>query len=69
MHDGRVIDLLPTDLEANARTPRARRVIATDEPAGIPPRTAADYSFDRDFPPVVDADGGFIYHDSHDDIP
>ena len=65
VHDGRVIDLLPTDLEANARAPRAKRVTGRDETTAIPPKTAAEDAFDRDFRPVVDADGGF-HHDSDD---
>lgn len=66
VHEGKVIDLLPSDLEANARTPRARRNAGADETSSIPRKTAADYSFERDFRPIVDPDGGFHSDDSED---
>lgn len=63
VHDGKVIDLLPSDLEANARARRARPHAGPDETTAIPRKTAADYAFERDFRPVVDPDGGF--HSDH----
>ncbi len=58
LHEGRVIDLHPADLHANAK---ARRAVAKREPqeARIPPPTAAELAYQRDYEPVVDADGGF----------
>ncbi len=58
LHEGRVIDLRPVDPAANARAPRARDK-PPDEPQPMPPITAAELSFRRDFGPVVDPDGGF----------
>lgn len=59
LHDGQMITLKPADLEKNARERRARPQ-HDDDPAGSPPaRSAADMAFEREFAPVVDADGGF----------
>jgi transposase InsO family protein len=56
LHDGRLVDIHPVDLHANARARRAR---ARDNDTQNPlPRSAADLAFERDFLPVVDPDGG-----------
>jgi transposase InsO family protein len=56
LHQGRLIELHPVDLAANARNGRAQ----TPPPVEHPPRTsAADLAFQREYGPVVDADGGF----------
>jgi transposase InsO family protein len=67
LHEGRVIDLLPVDPAANARAPRARDT-SPDEPHPMPPVTAAELSFRRDFGPIVDADGGFEGPHPHDPV-
>lgn len=59
LHEGRIITLLPVDPNANARAPRARDNRRDDEPRSMPPTTAAELSFRRDFGPIVDRDGGF----------
>lgn len=75
LHDGKVIDLHPVDLAANARAPRARRP-ADDEPEPVPRKSAADLMFEHDFGPAVGGDGGLESPawadddiDHHDDIP
>jgi len=58
LHKGKDIILLPTNPTANARVPRARGK-DHDEPLPMPPTTAAQISFQRDFGPIVDNNGGF----------
>ena len=59
LHDGRLVDIHPVDLHANARARRARaRDPQPDFQHPLPP-SAADLAFERDFLPVVDPDGGF----------
>jgi len=55
---GHLVRLAPVDLVANAQ---ARRAKAPPEPEtlDVPPMSAADMAFARDFHPVVGADGGF----------
>jgi putative transposase len=57
--DGKLVDLHPVDLAGNARSRRARGTAPLDEVTGPLPKSAADLAFDRDFGPVVGADGGF----------
>lgn len=60
VHQGRVIDLHPVNLEANARSKRTRLVEAQTEETRPPlPKSAADLRFERDFGPIVDDEGGF----------
>lgn len=57
---GTLVDLHPVDLVANARSRRGRSPSPAEDEATTPlPKSAADLSFDRDFRPVVDSDGGF----------
>ena len=58
--DGKLVDLHPVDLAANARSRRGRHAGNTDhdDEAGLLPKSAADMAFERDFRPVVTADGG-----------
>jgi transposase InsO family protein len=60
LHGSRVIDLHPVDLAANARAPRARTGQQDDQPEAMPRRSAADLTFQRDYGPVVDHDGGLV---------
>jgi putative transposase len=61
LHQGKMIELKPVDLAANARDRRGRaRRSSDDEVARPPPRSAADLIFERDLSPVVGPDGGFI---------
>ena len=60
MHQGRLIQIHPVDLAANARSRRARPGGGTPEQTDSPlPPTAADLAFGQDLFPVVDPDGGF----------
>jgi len=58
LHEGKRVELHTVDLEANARTRRARPQ-AHDDTQPIPSPSAADMAFQREYGPVVDADGGF----------
>ena len=68
LHEGKVIDLVPVDPAANARASRAQDT-RRDEPPSMPPTTAAELSFRRDFGPIVDRDGGFHAPPSDDNDP
>lgn len=57
-HEGQPIELHPVDVTANAHAKRARGQPRAEAP--VPQsRSAAQRHFDRDHPPLVDADGGF----------
>lgn len=57
LHEGRLLQLAPVDVHANARE---RRATGRDEPpTPAPPPSAAQIAFDEDYRPVVDAEGGF----------
>ena len=58
LHEGKRVELRPVDLEANARARRAKPQ-AQDDTQPVPSPSAADMAFQRDYGPVVDADGGF----------
>jgi transposase InsO family protein len=60
LHDGRLIDLHPIDLAANARAHRARGSSPDEPPRSVPKKSAADIAFQRDFGPVVGDDGGAL---------
>jgi len=66
VHQGKVIQLQPVDPAANARAPRARD-LHHDEPRPMPPTTAAGLAYNRDFTPILDADGGFSADPDPDD--
>lgn len=57
LYQGRLIDLHPVDLAANARARRAGRDCEEDVQHPLP-KSAADLAFERDFGPVLDPDGG-----------
>jgi transposase InsO family protein len=59
LHEGRLVELAPVDLAANATAGRARPGKADDEPEPHLPPSAADLAFERDYRPVVGPDGGF----------
>jgi len=60
LHDGRFIELVPVDPVANARSRRGRRRRDSAKEMVHPlPKSAAELAFDRDFSPIVGADGGF----------
>ena len=61
VHQGRVIKLHEVDLVANAHDRRGRA--APTPPEVAPVKTAASIAFERDFAPIVDADGGFARPD------
>lgn len=58
-HDGRLVRLHPVDLAANAHARRGATEPAAT-PSGSPPVPAATLAFQRDFAPVVDAEGGCL---------
>ncbi len=58
LHEGKRAELKPADLEANARTRRAKPRRHHDTQP-VPSPSAADMAFQREYGPVVDADGGF----------
>jgi hypothetical protein len=57
--EGRIVEIQPVDLAANARSRRALRRTDDDEIAHPPPPSAADMAFDDDYGPVIQPDGGF----------
>lgn len=60
VHDGRLVQLHPVDLAANAIARRAAPTApAPDDDEGTP-RTAASLAFARAHGPVVGPDGGFL---------
>lgn len=64
LHQEKLVELLPVDLSSNARSPRARgERDGDDDTQPIPPMTAAELSFRRDFGPVVSGDGGLSFPD------
>jgi transposase InsO family protein len=59
LHDGRLIDLAPVDVVANAHSRRAHPGTDATEPPVPVTRGAADLAFARAHRPVVGKDGGF----------
>jgi hypothetical protein len=60
LHEGRLIELHPVDLGANAASHRARGSAPDEEPPRSLSKSAADLAFDHDFLPVVSKDGGLL---------
>jgi transposase InsO family protein len=60
LHEGRLIELHPVDLEANARSPRGTRGREDEEVEHPLPPSAADLAFQRDLGSIVDPDGGCL---------
>ena len=58
--NGRLVQLHPVDLEANARRPPGRARVERDDVDEPPARSAADMAFERDLGPVTGPDGGFV---------
>lgn len=60
---GRLLQLAPVDLAANARARRGKdhesALHRNDETQPVPPKSAADMAFARDLSPMVGPDGGF----------
>jgi len=56
LHEGRLLQLAPVDVHANARERRAGG--REEPPTPAPPPSAAQIAFDEDYRPVVDAEGG-----------
>jgi len=59
-HEGKRIELHPVDLTFNAYSRRSRRSPKPREEGEHSTRTVSNLAFDNDFPPLVDADGGYI---------
>jgi hypothetical protein len=60
--EGRLVQINPVDLAANARSPRAQRSDAENEPEQPPTKTAADMTFERELGAVGDDDGNVFDH-------
>jgi len=62
LHEGRLIDLHPVDLVQNAHAKRAKGTNSTNaesaDTQAVPPRSAADMAYERDFGSIVDQSGG-----------
>jgi len=58
LHEGRLIELHPVDLEENARSRRGKGNRETEEVEHPLPPSAADIAYQRDLGSVVDPDGG-----------
>lgn len=58
LHEGRLVQLHPVDLAANAHARRGKSIPAEEIVAPLP-KSAADMAFERDFRPITDADGNF----------
>jgi transposase InsO family protein len=56
---GRLVKLSPLDLSANARSKRAKGPDKTERVRHPLPKGSAQMAFDKDYKPVVDADGNF----------
>lgn len=71
VHQGKLIELAPVDLAGNARSPRTRGRGEHEGFEPMPPVTAAELAFQRDFGPVVDEGGGYElpFPDHDDDFP
>jgi transposase InsO family protein len=59
LHDGRYLQLLPVDPQANAHRRRAHRERPCEEPQSMPRKSAADMAFERNFQPLIGPDGGY----------
>jgi len=68
LHQGRLIELAPVDLAANARSRRARPKAPEETDSPLPP-SAADLAFQQDLFPAVDSDGGFSQPLSNEEDP
>lgn len=70
LHGGKLIELHPVDLAGNARSPRTRNASDDEDTQPMPPVTAAELSYQRDFGPVVDEDGGLElpFPDDEEDV-
>ncbi len=62
LHDGRLVDIQPVDLAANARSHRGQAGDNNNEPGEPLTMGAADHAFLRAMGPVVGPDGGFTDH-------
>jgi putative transposase len=60
LHEGRVVQLHPVDLAANAIARRATPAAPSDETQHPLPPTAAEMMWRKEFAPVVGADGGVL---------
>jgi putative transposase len=58
LHEGRLVELHPVDLEENARARRGKGNRETEEVEHPLPPSAADIAYQRDFGSVVNPDGG-----------
>lgn len=59
LHQGKRVVLHPVDLEANAYARRARPAKLPAAPASTSHKSAAHLTFQADFAPIVDVDGGY----------
>lgn len=59
LHEGRLVEIHPVDRVANAYARRAARTTDQTETTTPIVHTAASLAYQRDFAPLVDADGGY----------
>lgn len=59
LRQGRLVRIHPVDLAANARARRGAKGETPAEGGNPLPKSAADLAFERDFQPIVDAQGNF----------
>lgn len=57
MHDNRLVKLSPVDLEKNAHLKRIKPKTKKDE-SGKLPQSSAEMSYNRDYKPMIDSEGG-----------
>jgi transposase InsO family protein len=58
-HEGRLVRIMPVDLHANARDSRANGPRDDGASSPLPPKSCSQMVFEKDFKPVVDAQGGY----------
>jgi transposase InsO family protein len=59
VHQGQLVRIMPVDLHANARDSRANGYRDDEESHPLPPKSYSQIAFEKDFKPVVDAQGGY----------
>ena len=67
VHEGRLVELAPVDLEANATSGRIRSGQEPEACDDHRPLSAAELAFRQDMEPIVGLDGGFTDSVSQED--
>jgi transposase InsO family protein len=66
LHEGRLVEIRPVDLESNAYAARARGATPDEEILHPLPKSAAELAYEQDWGPLVEADGSFSLPDQPD---